>query len=422
MKVLVIAANPFSDINNNGKTLKSIFSSFAKDELCELYFRPQDNVIGDGTFAESYYAVCEMDIIRSFFYFNKKCGGIQTFEKEKSVAISQDKTYRRFFNSNIKNWKWLRSLLWKSRRWDTVEYRQWVEGSKADVVFALLGSPGVSYTMAEEISESLHIPLAIYFTDDYLIYPLRKGILEKWKFKRKLKAYRQIVRKSAYRFCIGEQMCGEYTRFFGKEFRPIMNCVEVLPFEPYTAMRKNPVFAYFGGLNLHRWKMLCRLSRLIGDKGRVVVYTNAEITDQIKSAFNLDNVQLGGFVSGEMLRQKMLDSDVLLHIESDDAEYRSVTRLSISTKIPEYMMSGRMILGFGPQELASMRLISDNNLGVVISCDESEERQKLLIDEIIENEEQRKKYALRAYHYAKEHHNKDIVSSQLRYELSHPWN
>ncbi len=422
MKVLVIAANPFSDVNNNGKTLKSIFSSYAKEELCELYFRPQDNVIGDGTYADSYYAVCEMDIIRSFMRFNKKCGGIQTFDKAKSEAVAQDKTYRRFFNSNIKNWKWLRSLMWKTRRWDTAEYRNWIKDRKADVVFALLGSPGVSYTMAEEISESLNIPLAVYFTDDYLIYPIRKGLMEKWRYKRELKAYRQIVRKSTYRFCIGEQMCQEYTQFFGKEFRPIMNCVDVIPFEPYTMIRPKPVFSYFGGLNLHRWKMLCRLSRLLGDKGTVMVYTNAEITDEIKTAFINDNVKLGGFVCGDMFRQKMLDSDVLLHIESDDAEYRSITRLSISTKIPEYMMSSRMILGFGPQELASMKLLNDNHLGVVINCDESEDKQKAIINNIIDNGELIKDYAARAYEYAKVHHNKNIISNQLRNEISHPWN
>ena len=85
VKVLVIAANPFADINNNGKTLKSIFSSFKKENLCELYFRPQDNIIGDGEFANSYYAFSEMDIIRSIMSFSTKCGGVQVFDKIRDI-------------------------------------------------------------------------------------------------------------------------------------------------------------------------------------------------------------------------------------------------------------------------------------------------------------------------------------------------
>ncbi len=42
MKVLIVSANAFSKIYNNGKTLESIFRDFQPDELSMLYTRPQD--------------------------------------------------------------------------------------------------------------------------------------------------------------------------------------------------------------------------------------------------------------------------------------------------------------------------------------------------------------------------------------------
>lgn len=416
-KILVIAANPFSDINNNGKTLKSIFSAFQKGSLCELYFRPQDNVIGDGEFAQSYYAFGEMDIIRSIFHFSKKCGGIQSFEKTKAKEIAEDKVYRSFLNGNLKNIKWLRSLLWKTRRWDTKKYREWLKDCNPDIVFALLGGPGISYTIAQEISKQFKIPLAVYFTDDYLIHPVRKNWLDKWKYARDEKHYRKIINASSALFTIGELMSKEYSAYFGKEFDCIMNSVSLYPFMPKQQAPTIKSIAYFGGLNLNRWKMISRFSELVSGKAKVIVYTGQEITEEIDKAFKSSGVELGGFLKGEEVRAKMLESDILLHIESDEKYYRSLTCLSVSTKIPEYLMSSRPVIAYGPAEIASIRLISDNDLGITISSEESEANQKEVLFDFLDNEEWQQIYVKRAYEYASSHFDKDKISESLRNKI-----
>jgi|LSQX01.1.fsa_nt_gb hypothetical protein len=406
VKVLVIAANPFSDINNNGKTLKAMFSDFPKECLCEFYFRPQDNVIGDGEFAGSYYAVSDLDIIRSFLHFSKKCGGVQHFDRAKNIEIAEDKTYQRFLHGCLKDVRWLRSLLWKSRRWDTKEYREWYREQKPDLVFALLGGPGTSYTIAEEISQELNIPLAVYFTDDYLIHPIRKTSAQKRKYKYDLKAYKKIVEMSSARFCIGELMCKEYSEFFGKEFLPIMNLAEVVPYEPQSERNDKPVLSYFGDLWLDRWKMLSKLADLVGDKGLIKIYSGNELTQELKEAFDKPNIQFCGLVRGEVFKRARYSSDILLHVESDAEELRSVTALSISTKLPEYMMTGRAILGFGPDEVASMRLISDNVIGLVLSTDMTEAEQRAKLADFLGNVDKRNEFAKRGYDYAVNHFDK----------------
>jgi glycosyltransferase involved in cell wall biosynthesis len=57
---------------------------------------------------------------------------------------------------------------------------------------------------------------------------------------------------------------------------------------------------------------------------------------------------------------------VLLHVEAFDDTVRAYTRLSLSTKIPQYMSSGRPILAYGPGELASCRYIADCDCGRVV--------------------------------------------------------
>jgi len=416
-KVLVICANPFSDINNNGKTLKSIFSAFPKECLAELYFRPQDNIIGDGEYASTYYAFSDLDIIRSIVHFSSKCGGVQSFERAKCERVAQDKTYQKFLHGRLKNIKWIRSILWKTRKWDTKEYRNWYKNFKPDIIFALLGGPGVSYTIAQEISQELKKPLAIYFTDDYLIRPIRKGLLSQIRYHSSVNSYKKIVDKSAICFCIGEMMCQEYTEFFGKMFFPIMNAVPISPLK--TPVESRPLtLSYFGGLNLNRWKMLCRLATFIGENSILYVYSGAEITLEMEYEFKKhNNVQLCGCLHGEQVKEQMMQSDVLVHIESDDIVNRSMTALSISTKIPEYMSCGRMILGYGPSELASMKMIESSNAGIVISSESSNDIVSAQYQNIL-NTEYRRKCGQNGYLYAKSHFDINVVANDLLFKLS----
>lgn len=413
-RVLVIAANPFSDINNNGKTLKNIFSSFPRECLYEFYTRPQDNLIGDGLFASSYYAVSEMDILRSFFKFSRKCGGTQTFDEHHDYDVANNRVYLHFLHGKLKNVRWLRDLLWKTRRWDNQEYQEWIQSCRPEIVFALLGNPGISYDIAQEIACKFDIPLVVYFTDDYLIHWPHNTVLERRRHRKEIKAYRQIVEQSYLRFCIGEIMCKEYSDFFGKDFYPIMNLITRKPYEWSVTTNIKPRLSYFGSLWLGRWEMLCRLSNLIQDAGEVYVYSGNEISDEIRRAFIHSNIVFQGPVLGKDYEDAIRCSDILLHVESDSQEYRNKTALSISTKIPDCLVSCKPILAYGPTEIASMRLLSDNDLGVVISSEElpSSAQSKALA--LISNPTLQEIYAKKGYDYAIEHFDKERVSLSIR--------
>ena len=411
--VLVIAANPFSDINNNGKTLKSIFSTFDKDKLFELYFRPQDNIIGDGDYASSYYAIGEMDILRSFLHCSKKCGGIQVFEPSQDKAVAEDKTYRSFLNGRLKNVKWLRKLLWNTRKWDTEEYRKWVADSKPDIVFALLGGPGIMFTIAQEIAENQNIPLAVYFTDDYLLHWPKKSFIDRWRNKKDTMTFKQIVEKSALRFCIGEKMCEEYSAYFGKDFYPIMNCAEIKPYNKVDTGNEKPVISYFGSLWLDRWKMISRLSDLVGDKGVINVYSGNELSEAMREAFNKPNIHFNEPVTGEKYEEAVRNSDVLLHVESDDITNREKTALSISTKIPDCLASGKPLMAYGPTEVASIRLLSDYFIGFVVDSEADIDQDREAIVNFLNNPSIREGYSERGYQFAVERFDKNKISREV---------
>jgi len=419
LKVLVIAANPFSDINNNGKTLKSIFCEFNKKSLCELYFRPQDNSIGDGEFAESYYAVSESDIINSIFTFSKVCGSQQFLGKSSIVKdTSLSKSQRYFEKHSIKNVKILRRFLWKTRKWDTKDLHEWLDKCSPNLIFSLVGGVGPLFTLSEEISRWLNIPLVVYFTDDYLIHTNDNGVYSHSSHKKNIEAYSRLIGMASRCYCIGTQMCEEYGQFFNTTFFPIMNSVDILPYVPKEKMSNPIIISYFGGLSLGRWEMISRLSEVVKDDAVIKVYTAHEITKEIHKAFDRNNIQFCGKVIGEELEKERQNCDFLLHVENDKKLYREKTALSISTKIPESLMQSRPLLCYGPTEIASMQLIQKNGLGVFISSEKNIQEQRNDFVQAVTDKKKIKDIIENAYQFACNHFDKHVVSKQLKRELT----
>ena len=66
MKVLIISHNPISTVNNNGKTMLTLFSSFEQEELCQLYVAP---ALPDVKKCNSYFRITDKDILKSYYRF-----------------------------------------------------------------------------------------------------------------------------------------------------------------------------------------------------------------------------------------------------------------------------------------------------------------------------------------------------------------
>lgn len=401
MRVLVISSNSFSKIHNNGKTLESFLGTFGRDNLAQLFF--YHNESPDFEFCENYFQITDIDVLKKTCGLARTCGG----KVGKSFAVSpmQDrKTRNILFGSarkRAKNLAVFRDMLWGMRAWNTASLRNWCRDFNPDVIFFMGGGAGFPQSVARYLSGFLNIPLVTYFTDDYLIFPQKRNVLDRIQRWRMGRFYRKTVQRSSRLFAIGEQMSKEYSDFFGKPFYPLMNSVPIFPYtEPEHKDRL--VISYFGGLHLNRWQMLVRLARLASETStiKINVYAVSAPSEEVLSAFTTVGIDFKGSVSGQELRNAIQKSDILLHVESDDSFNRSLTRLSVSTKIPEYLMSGRVILGFGPVEVASMRLLSDNEIGLVISSDCTDAEIDNLIKRISNDPEYREKIGLAGYKYA----------------------
>jgi len=418
MKILVVSHNCFSKFYNNGKTLESIFSSFSKQNLAQIYFT--ENTSPDYDFCDNYFKMTDVNVLKSLLKGDSDCGkelslGAANVPESTSNFSSGSRLFR-FAKSKINQIIFFRDALWGLKSWKSKNFLSWNEKINPNIIFYVGGNFGFSHEIAFFLSKKFKTPLVSYFTDDYLIFPEHRNVFDRIQRIRMKKFYAKTIEHSSLCFAIGDTMANEYAAFFKKEFYPIMNSIKIQDYCPYVEHKKALVFSYFGGLHLNRWRMLVRLANSL--RTCVVnVYSVEKPSDAILLEFRKSGINFKGAVEGIQLRSSILDSDVLLHVESDDSFNRSLTKLSVSTKIPEYLMSGRLVLGFGPEEVASMKILADNKIGVVISSSVSNEHLKSELVKLTSDFKFRQEMGLLGYNYAVKNFDNSKIANNFKLQL-----
>lgn len=418
-KILVFSHNCFSQTSNNGKTLSNIFSHFPPEELCQFYL--SDNEHPDFTICKDFFQITDSEILNSYFQLRSNVGRTLTNKFNNSKTLNQ-KT-NNFKPKRINDTRTiLRNILWRFSKWKSLKFSTWLQEQNPRCIFFVGGNYTFSHRIARIISETYNIPLITYFTDDYILYPIYKGLLSKLYKHTLTKCYKATVYKSDLLFCIGDMMSSEYSKYFRREFNSIMNCVD--PSESINIKENNSSnlrISYFGGLHLKRADAILTFSEYLKKNissncplnVEIFVYTFSSIDNKTKKIFQKNNVILQLPVKGDDLKKAISDSNILLHVESNDEIIKSYTKLSVSTKIPEYFISNRPVIGYGPSDVASMRLLSDNNLGLVIDSQSKFQDNNIDLKELLESQKKRAFFAEKAYKYANTHFLKEKVSINL---------
>lgn len=414
-KVLIFSHNPMSEISNNGKTIESLFSKYTSSKICQLYIDktepPSFNL------CNNYFLLSDKDILKNVFSFNKyyDVGEIVT-NLENKTDEKKSRNIPKIFKNNL--FKILRNIVWDYATWHSIKLQNWITEQSPDVLFFVGGNYTFSHKIACRISSFYKLPLITFFTDDYILNNKSFSFFDIIYKPFLIRQYKNTVKKSVNCYAIGKLMSEKYSTYFNKQFEYLMNCVDIIPFQ-LPEKTDSIVISYFGGLHLNRWKSLIlfadELSKREIRKSYIIqVYSFTTLPKKIKKKLISSKIEIKDPVRGETLRNAISSSHFLLHLESYDNKYIELTRYSISTKIPEYLISSRMLIGFGPSELASMKLLSENNIGIVLDekTEKYEENMNRLISYIM-NFNNTHDIIEKGYKYAVNNYSKHITSTIL---------
>jgi glycosyltransferase involved in cell wall biosynthesis len=266
------------------------------------------------------------------------------------------------------------------------------------------------------------VPIVPHFLDDWPFTLYADGRL--WGIPRNILEHllRKLFAHARLGLCIGESMAEEYKARYGLKFYDFMNCVDDEEFEASPQSGDSGsrplVWAYVGGLHLNRWKPLALLAQCISSQGAILrIFAPAtDISDHGSHFSGLPNVEMGTLAPGDVMKA-MKESDVLILVESFDQAESGYTRFSVSTKLAQYLSSGRPVFGFGPRELASIKLIEDARAGITVTREDRDDLANA-VSRIAGDSAFRSDCARHSLLYASQHFRKSVVCERFRQILN----
>ncbi len=375
-RVLIVTVNPLSRTSNNGKTFSSFFRDYPKANLGQLYFHreaPSSDV------CDRYYRIGDEEFIR-YSLRRTRVLGRRAFREDVAETMLPKRVANAAKKSSLM--RLLRLAAWTRLRLTEPGVSQWVAEFDPEIIFFCGGDANYLYLPVLGLANSTTAPLVFYVTDDYALPDTAASWPERVKRAWTRRLLGRAMTASSLVLTIGEAMSDVYTELYGVRSEHLMNLVDLPADIPnsFGISDTDAVISYVGGLHLNRWRVLLRvadslqrISERFGQEARLAVYA-AEVPPEAAGAFSIHpRIEYCGSVPSNEVPDVLASSRALLHVESFDSDARRATRLSVSTKIPEYLSSGRCVVAVGPPEVASIRYLADAGAAFVVS-DEDDER------------------------------------------------
>ncbi len=409
-KVLVLSIPPW---NNTSNTFSDLFSGWDKDALANVYCRdgkPTSDV------CDKYFCINEAAVIKSILKRNLKTGCVtERTEETKNLGSGKSPKHSEILSL-------VRDILWKLGRWNTKELKEFIKDFDPDVIlFPIEGYCHFNNIARTVVKLTGKKGIGFLWDDNFTYKPHPSSLsflLRRFFVRRNVKKTVAVCDKI---FAINSKMQKEIKEVFGRDSVIITKGVE----QSVTAdvrERSFPIrLCYAGKLIIGRDKTLALLSKAIKEvnkeekKFELSVYTQTALSDEQKNSLNISGDVLKGAVPREELKKIYKETDLLVFAEALSGKDKYAARLSFSTKITDYLSSGKAIFAIAPRDIAPTETLSQN--GTAIIAENSDEIVKTLRF-IASDPNVLNTHAERSELLSKAEHNITVIREKLYKEIS----
>lgn len=415
-KVLVVSTNAWRD-NTGVNTLIEFFKCWDSEKLAQIYTK---SAMPDTTVCKNFFQISENAVMRSVFKRKTVTGKVVYNEAQKSTsneARQEEKIYSSYKKSGVRFFlSIMREIVWKFGKWRTKALDEFIEKFNADVLFMPVYPTVYMGRIQKYIIDKTDKPVVSYLADDNYTYKSVKknpiSILHRF-FLRKYVKY--IVGHSTKLMVIAPKQKEEYDRIFGTDSAVMTKGID---FEPFVAYEPNkPIkMVYTGKLIIGRWYSLAAIAEALGSinavdtKAELDIYTTDLLTEEQSRALNRNGCAVKGALTLEQVKDVQKKADILVFAESLEKKYKHTARLSFSTKITDYLKSGKCIFAVGDEKIAPIDYFNKYDSAITASSyDEIKQKLKDLVD----NPKLITEYAKKGYDCGVEHHERSKMDDLL---------
>lgn len=420
MKVLFVTGYPISGTVSTGNTIFNLFEGFA--DICSFHNICCRRGEVNTDFISSTLMFSDKEVMNSVL--KRRAVIPLSAEEEKTVATSQiDEQNNLYKHKETPLVRYIglfiRDFFWKKGTWkDPV--KKYLDELKPDIIFFPSSGKGYHHWLVEYTQKVSSAKLIVFNADDH--YTLKHFTFDPifWLYHiRSRKVMRSTVAVATVQFGITELQCEEYKEAFNMPCYLLTKALDFSESMPTNSEKKdnNLILAYTGNILLNRWKTLRYIGQLLdelaleGYEAELYIYSGNKLRPEMQRAFEkVKSIKFMSSVPASQVQKIQSAADVLVHAEAFDLKNKLVVRQSFSTKLVDYMHSGRCILAAGANDVASIDYIKSYDMGAVLTGNRNEDIE---IVKSIFSPQNRNEYARNAWKCGLENHDEQVIHEKL---------
>lgn len=410
MKIIIINTQSVNHNNATGITLRSIFRNFDKKELYEIHLQPcykaEDAI--DIVSRQANFSVCPLRfIVNKLFKGAASPVSLGVAREKHKVGLKKRIAMMIDFEPMFVSRKMLKEI----------------RAFSPDCIYTL-GNGIDIMKLTYKLSKKISVPILLHFMDNWSashrfgpdLFPIHLKSTQKW--------LKKLYERSKCAITISDKMAEEYETRWGIKHFSLMNAVNVSEFQcEFNPDNKVRVFSYAGGLHLNRYKSLLQVAKALdqyNEKNKMNLVLNIYTDSKSKELYgehflSIRCVSVLPAVNHNEIVNIYRNSDVLIHIESFDYEQREFIMYSLSTKISEYLATGKPIFLYAPDDIFVNEYLKKNSIAYIAS---SQQDIYNTIDALV-NSTNLKDMSERAVSLARQKHDFMVCNDFFRQALSY---
>jgi len=364
-RILIINGQSIYKNNATGITLESIFSNWPVDKLFEIFIHENNESRTTEFTIKSKVAPAKIFPVNNF---------IRKIVGKGTNKVNQSTNSQKKRNTGIRN-------AIKDHVKFCSEYFIYLDCASSindDIekfnphIIYTLGNSIQAMRLAYKISRKYDLPIILHYMDNW-----RETAYYENRYTKHLNIFlNRIVNQLESRMVVGltisDKMSTNYEEKYGFKYKTLMNSINYITEKTPSLLTNVNQYkcVYAGGLHLERFKSILKVEEALLELSRrglnikLEVYTKDTDKSQYEHLFNNKVTTFKEFLTRDKILNIYGDAHILVHIESFDLSIIEYTKYSISTKIPEYMASGKPIICYSPKHIAVSQYINDNKVGI----------------------------------------------------------
>ncbi len=430
-RILVISVAAWnSKIGQN--TWQSLLSDYAREKVAHLYIRDD---LPDSLVASRYFSISENRVLKSVFKPGIRTGreiAVQSVKDASADSIdaqsvadlnTHNNRYARMQKHRSQLMLMAREVAWKLGKWKSAELDEFIDSFKPELVLYSMEAKIHLADITEYVIDRTGAKAIGYFWDDNFTY--------KQSSNPGYKVYRFFQRRSLKRltgkmqgfFAISKKTKEEADATFGIDCSILTKPLSRLPEASEAGEEgglgdEHPIrLIYTGNLLVQRDDSLLLLDQVLAEspelKGKIAVdiYCTKVLEPKKLEGLRSGTVYIKEPVPQPEVLKLQQQADVMLYLESIGGSGARAARLSFSTKITDYLSSGKCIFAIGDRNIAAMEYLIGEDIAVVA---DSYDGIKEALLKLVNDKALTKEYAARAASAAIANHSPEKINAIFR--------